>query len=99
MPKNVTEPWYAEKRAMAYVYSLFAMKPTNTLTEVKSDSRYCIDLLVEVGEQNRLVMKRQLGVEIKGYREFPSTAELNRQMAKDPVQRAIDSIKVPLLVC
>jgi hypothetical protein len=99
MPRKTDEPWYAEKRAMAYVYSLFAMKPSRILTEVPASKDYGVDLLVESGERPRYRMQRPLGVEIKGYREFPSTNELNRRIARDPIQRVVDKLRMPLLVC
>jgi hypothetical protein len=99
MPRDADEPWYAEKRAMAYVSTLFAMHPWRIATQVALGDKSHVDLMVESSERRSDVMPRWLAVEVKGYRKFPSTRELNRRIAKEPIQRSAEKFRLPLLVC
>ena len=102
MPKTNDENWYAEKRAMAYVYSLFAMHPeARLITETRdaNGSDHHSDLLVDLNEPKHMTMQRRFAVEVKGYREFPNVVKLNRRMSKDAVYRITNESEIPVLVC
>ncbi len=97
MPKQAAEPWYAEKRAMAYVSSLFAMQKISDLTE--SSKEVGVDLVIDVADERAIGMRRVFAIQIKGFRELPGVLELNRRISKEPSYGHIDKIEVPLLLC
>jgi hypothetical protein len=101
MPKHNDENWYAEKRAMAYVYSLFAMNAEAHLTEVRdgNGSDHGVDLLIDLNGQKNFTMERKFAVAVKGCREFSSVVELSRQMSKDPINRFANESEIPVIVC
>jgi hypothetical protein len=100
MPKLNDANWYAEKRAMAYVYSLFAMHDEAVLTEERhrNDDDNGVDLLIDLSEPKKLMMPRRFAVQIKGLRDLPSVKELNKRLGKDPGHRLAKAFEMPVLL-
>jgi hypothetical protein len=101
MPKLNDDTWYAEKRAMAYVYSLFAMHDEAQVIDVAADRQgdYGVDLVVDLSQHQKFKIPRKLAVAVKGYRELPGETELNRRMSRDPLRRVAETMRLPAIVC
>jgi hypothetical protein len=97
MPKNIEEPWYAEKRAMAYVSSLFALQEIARLEEPRDDLG--VDLVIDVPEGGEHGIRRSLAIQVSGFRELPSHAELSRRISKDFLARHLSQFQLPLVTC
>jgi hypothetical protein len=97
MPKTDEQPWYAEKRALAYVSSMFATQKIVRLEEVRTDTG--VDLLIDVPERGEHGIRRSLAIQVKGFCELPGNAELNRRITKEYLARHVSQFNVPLIVC
>jgi Domain of unknown function (DUF4365) len=97
MPKTDEQPWYAEKRARAYVSSMFATQKIARLEESRADLG--VDLRIDVPVSGEHGIRRSLAVQVKGFRDLPGTAELSRRISKEYLARHLSQFDVPLLVC
>ena len=97
MPKTDDQPWYAEKRALAYVSSMFATQQIVRLDEVRTDTG--VDLLIDVPVSGEHGIRRSLAVQVKGFRDLPGNAELSRRISKEYLARHLSHFDMPLMVC
>lgn len=88
------QPWYVEKRARAYVYSLFAER--NITVRDESQQSFGVDFVIDLRRGER-ELGRYLAVQLFAYPDFPNVADLNKKVARQLPSELREDMGVPLI--
>jgi hypothetical protein len=88
------QPWYVEKRARAYVYSLFADR--NITVRDESQQNFGVDFIIDLRKGER-ELGRYLAVQLFAYPDFPGVADLDKKVARQLPSQLREDMGVPLI--
>jgi hypothetical protein len=95
MATDKIQPWFVEKRARAFVYSLLAERNLSIRDETQQDLG--VDLLIDLRKDGR-ELGRYLAVQLMGFGEFPSVSDLNKKIARQIPQKVREELVLPFAV-
>ncbi len=96
MSDKHAEGYYSEKRAMAYVTTLFS---SEYVLDNDGPGDGGIDLLVDLAGKDQGKMRRPFAIQVKGFHELPSNKELGKRISKQYPEKLLKRFEMPFLIC
>jgi hypothetical protein len=93
MATNKVQPWYVDKRAEAFVFSLFAGRDLAVRDQEHQD--FGVDFVLDLRKDQR-ELGRNLAIQVLAYVSFPKEADLNKEIARRLPPRLREDFMFPL---